>query len=96
MSAGGDCAETISGETSRLTLDEYLAFLEPQLEPERAGALCQSAADWGRLKTAFEQACRKLGARCTKEIVAQFEAISYTAGDLQANAIKKKKQAVKP
>lgn len=77
--AGAFCAETITGIKSELTLDEYLDFLTPQDErpdpldptktlPARAGAVCQSTFDWGRQKTALEQACRILGKRCPYEL----------------------------
>lgn len=77
--AGAFCAETITGIQSQMTLDEYLDFLSPQDErpdpmdptktlPARAGAVCQSTFDWGRQKTALEQACRILGKRCPYEL----------------------------
>lgn len=77
--AGAFCAETITGIKSTMTLDEYLDFLSPQESkpdpmdptktiPARAGAVCQSTFDWGRQKTALEQACRILGRRCPYEL----------------------------
>jgi hypothetical protein len=79
LSGGMDCANTQTGETSSLTLEETIEFLEPQLErhdpdhpgktlPARAGAVCQSAEDESKIKTALEQACRELGRRCSPEI----------------------------
>lgn len=31
----------------------------------RAGAICQSADDWNKIKTKLEEACRMLGKRCS-------------------------------
>lgn len=77
--AGAFCAESVTGIKSKLTMDEYLDFLTPQdarpdpqdpakTLPKRAGAVCQSADDFGRRKTALEQACRMLGKRCPYEL----------------------------
>lgn len=66
LADGAICATSISHETSELTLDEFILFLEPT--EARGGAICQSAEDWGRLKTALEKACRLLGNRCTPEL----------------------------
>lgn len=63
LSAGMNCAETLSDKTSELNFDQALDFLE-------SGAICQSAADWGKQKTALELACRQLGNRCTYEVKA--------------------------
>lgn len=79
MIAGAGCETTISNQSSDMTLEQFIDFLEPQPErpdpehpgallPARAGALCQSTDDWNANKTALEQACRILGRRCTYEI----------------------------
>lgn len=69
---GAICAETITGNTSDMTFEMFLDFLEPKeagpFNPARSGAICQSSADWGKQKTALEQACRAMGARCSYEI----------------------------
>jgi hypothetical protein len=76
LSAGANCAETVTGVTSQMTEDEYFDFLEPQQErpdpsspghllPARGGAICTSSEDFNRLKTEFEKACKKI--KCTKE-----------------------------
>lgn len=81
MASGAICAETLTGTTSDLTLDEYLDFLQPQPErpdpdhpgqnlPARSGALCQSSADWSLTKSDLEQACRALGPRCSYAVKA--------------------------
>ena len=66
MSGGAICSTSNSHKTSEMTMDEYLDFLEPQESPARGGAICQSAADFNRTKTALEQACRMLGANKCK------------------------------
>ena len=66
ISAGAICAETITHKTRDMTFDEFLEFIEPS--QNRGGALCQSAEDSAKLKTALEQACRLLGGRCSYEI----------------------------
>lgn len=43
--------------------------------PKRAGAIITSAVDYQRQSTAFEQACRDLGSKCTPEIQAQVNAM---------------------
>lgn len=79
--AGAFCAESITGSKSSMTVDEYLDFLSVAPErkdpndptktiPGRPGAVCQSADDWGKQKTALEQACRILGKRCPYEMKA--------------------------
>lgn len=76
--AGADCSETTSNRTRSMSMAEFLDWLEPQAEvrdekgnvtrKSRAGALCQSAEDYKRQKTAMEQACYKLGKMCSYEI----------------------------
>ena len=72
MSAGMDCAETLTPKTRSLNLDETIKFLEPHADPDpkkkRAGAMCQSSADWNKMKTALEQACKILGSKCAYEV----------------------------
>lgn len=81
LAAGSICSETQTNVTYDMTLDETIDFLEPQLErpdpknpgkilPARAGAVCQSASDWNKNKTALEVACRELGKRCSYEMKA--------------------------
>lgn len=72
VGAGAICAETVTGVTRDMTMDEFFDFLEPKEEhddiPGRAGAVCQSADDWNDQKTALEMACRVLGKKCSYEI----------------------------
>ena len=67
MAAGADCAYTLSEKTETMTLDQFLDFLEPS--EGKAAALCQSADDWNKNKTALEQACHSLGAKCSYEVI---------------------------
>lgn len=72
MSAGADCAWTLSDDTEEMTLDEFITFLQPN--EQRGSAVCQSAEDWNKNKTALEQACKKLGSFCTYEMRKQIKA----------------------
>ena len=67
MNAGASCAWTLSGEVERLNLDQLIDFIEPNEEREKGGAIIISARHWEKLKTAIEQACRKLGRKCKVE-----------------------------
>lgn len=40
----------------------------PQKIPARGAAIIMSAEDWGAMKTELEEACRKLGKRCSYEV----------------------------
>lgn len=65
LDAGMVGAETNTDWTGDMTLDETISFLEPT--DARAGAICMSAYDFNRLKTALEQACRAVGKKCKYE-----------------------------
>jgi hypothetical protein len=52
-----------------MTFEEFIEWLEPSDQEGDGGAVCQTTRDWNALKTALEQACRLLGARCSKEAV---------------------------
>lgn len=69
MSAGAICAETLTDKTSDLTLAQLIEMLE-------AGAIIQSADDWGKNKTALETACRELGSRCSYEVKKAIEGLN--------------------
>lgn len=81
LSAGMDCAKTLSDETAQMTLDETIQFLEPT--DTRGAAICQSAEDWNKLKTALEVACEKLGRACTREAKEQISQVSSRVSRLQ-------------
>lgn len=68
LADGMTCATTETGETSALDFNGALTFLEPTTT--RAGAICQSADDYAKLKTALQEACRSLGSKCTYEMQA--------------------------
>ena len=63
--AGADCAHTIKDQPRSMSRDEFFDFLEPN--ETKGAALCQSATDAEKLKTALEQACKILGNKCTYE-----------------------------
>ena len=99
---GADCAYTLSDDTEEMTLDEFIEFLEPQeekrdplnqqvvLAPARSGALCQSAEDWMKLKTALTQACEKLKKACSKELKESLHQVSCRIDGLQEKVSYKK------
>lgn len=70
ISAGANCSHLLTTETSTLTLDEFLAFLEADPSTGRGAALCMSPGGWGEMKTELETACRYLGSRCSKQVQA--------------------------
>lgn len=94
--AGAICAMTLSPHTRNMTLDEFIEFLEPKeaqvdptgkvTSPARGGALCQSAEDWNKQKTALEKACIKLGKKCTYEMRQTFDAVKRNILTLQRQA----------
>lgn len=65
---GGMICSDNHGQTSEMTAQETVEFLEPAVEPPRAGAVCMTANDFGRMKTALEKACRRLGRKCSYEV----------------------------
>jgi len=69
ISAGMNCAYTLSKKTEEMTVDETFYFLEPRDSPARSGAICMSAFDYAKFKNALEQSCHLLGSRCQKEAV---------------------------
>lgn len=101
LTAGMDCANTISPETSELSFAQAVEFLEPQPEftnaagvhfPARGAALCQSAEDWTKLKTVIEQACLKLGKSCTKEAKENIAQVSFAMDGLQKRVLAKRRK----
>lgn len=96
LTAGADCAETLTDKTRSMNLDEFVAFLEPQIEPARGAALCMSSESFSRLKSALEKACAKLGRACTKEVVAQVQQVSTRVDGLLARVRAKAKPPRRP
>lgn len=79
LKAGSVCGETLTDKTYDLDFAQTIDMLEPKPErpdpdhagqtlPARAGAIFESAEDYGKNHTALEQACRALGKRCSYEI----------------------------
>lgn len=83
---GGECVYTLSDRRESMTSAQFLDFLEPR--SERGGAICQSAHDWARMKTALEQACRKLPGGCTYEVQAMLQGASKRVGWLYDRSVK--------
>jgi len=101
MSAGADCVHTLKDEPSSLTLDQWLAFLEPVLEstdaagiitPGRGAAICMADADFTKLKIAMEQACKLLGAKCNKEVTTNIAQVTGHVEKLQATVMGRRKK----
>lgn len=67
LSAGADCATTNSGKTSELSASEFFDFLSP--DEVSAGAVCMSAPDYSRIKTAIQQLCSVKRVKCTFEVI---------------------------
>lgn len=64
-----------------MTLEEAIVFLEPS--DSRGAAICMSAEDFTKLKTALEQACEKLRG-CSKEVETEIYRMSGRIEALQA------------
>lgn len=105
LRAGADCAYTPSKDQTvkEMSFDEFIDFLEPQPErpdpndptktlPARAGAICQSASDWNKLKTALESACHILKKKCTYEIKESIAQLGQAIEKLEATSISKKRK----
>lgn len=98
MTAGMDCAYTLSDDTEEMDLKTSLEFLTAQpkrpdpldptkMLPERAGAICQSAEDWNADATTLEQACKK--ANCSNDVKQNLDEISRRLRKQQALSISK-------
>ena len=102
MSAGMDCAQTGSDETSEMDLTETLDFLEPQPErldpksgeklPERGGAICIASADYERQSASLEQACAKMGFFCKKEVQKNMSLVNGRMKKLKQRSLSKAKE----
>jgi len=64
LSAGGNCSHLISTTTEKMTMDEFITFLEADPKLNKGSAICISASDYNNLKTDLEHMCRMLGKRC--------------------------------
>lgn len=82
---GADCAETRTDKTREMTVHEFVEFLEPTAD--RAGAVCQSAADYNHYKTVIEQLCYKAGDSCqyeeVKKAMDKIDALLVNAQDMR-------------
>jgi hypothetical protein len=68
---GMDCAFTGHDETSQMSMQQEVKFLED-------GALCMSSVDYLRLKNAVESLCYKMGSAC------QYEQLQATTARLES------------
>lgn len=104
ISAGADCAYTLTDRTEEMDLEEFIDFLEPQLErpdpkkpgailPERGGAICRSSQDEAALMIALEQACRKLGTTCQPQVLKQIKSARSRAARLYNRSLVKARTA---
>lgn len=71
---GAFCQHSITEDRRRLSIDEFIYFLEAQDDikstpenEEKGPALCTSSNDFARVKTTIEQLCQKAGNKCTYE-----------------------------
>lgn len=64
---GALCQNSLSNDNRQLTLDEWLAWLDADVEAGRGPALCVSSDDFTRLKIALEQLCYRAGRYCTRD-----------------------------
>lgn len=94
MSAGADCANTLNDTTEEMNLDQWITFLEPQIEPPRGAALCMSSVDFTKVKNFIDQACAKLGTSCKKEAQETIEILSARIDGLQRRVLLKKQKAI--
>lgn len=83
LAAGADCATT-AGVTREMTVDEFITWLEPN--EERGAAVCQSAADYVKIKIALEQACEILKTRCTKKMRRELKRLSMLLNGMDAQS----------
>jgi len=74
LSAGANCSHLVSSDTSEMTMDEFLYFLEAHAAttttPAQGSAICMSSIDFGNVKTELDTMCRLLGKHCTKAVQA--------------------------
>lgn len=83
MAAGANCAYTLEDKTEEITAQQFVEFL--QAGKDRGPALCMSTADFADLQIALEQACKKLGKVCSKEVKEQIKAVAKRLDRLNAS-----------
>lgn len=93
MAGGGYCVHTQTEDEELLTPSQFYAFLEPDTTTGKGAAICMSTDDFAKLQIALEQACRKLGASCTKEVKEQMQSLDKRVGRLREKSSKKPKFA---
>lgn len=73
---GATCNYTISDKPRKMTFDEFIHWLEPDIQNQRGAAICQSSNDWVKIKVALEQACYLLKRRCSLEMQQAIQKLS--------------------
>jgi hypothetical protein len=79
---GATCVHSQTDQIREMTAAELVAFLESS--PTKAPALCMSAQDYSKLRTAIEQLCHRQGQskkRCRKEVQKSFNRINEAIHD---------------
>jgi len=89
MAGGGYCVHTQTDEMENLTPKEFYAFLEPDEATLKGAAICMSTVDFANLQIAIEQACRKLGASCSREVKEEVQKVSARVTRLREKSSKK-------
>lgn len=91
MAGGAYCAHTLTDDTEDMTPSAFYAFLEPDETTGKGAALCMSTDDFAKLQIALEQACRKLGTNCSKEVKEEVKRVSKRIALLKDRSSKKPK-----
>lgn len=96
---GGMCVEAHTGRKKDLTLEQFIDFLEPKPAhtdlkgkkvPDRFGAMCMSADDYNKIKTALDKLCTRIA--CTYDVKQIIEEIDKNVQTLQEQSLKKAKE----
>ena len=93
ITGGAFWAETLSQGSGDLTMGEFIDFLEPypkQVSEDgtivfegKGAAICQSANDWIKQKTAMEQLCAALKKQCSYELKEAIDTVKKNIDGLQ-------------
>lgn len=93
---GAICQNSISDNRRRLTVDQWLDFLEAlpddpstPINEEKGPALCATTNDFRRVKVALEQLCEKAGWQCTLEQKKALEKADRKLSSIQRDAVRR-------
>ena len=84
LAGGAYCVNTLNNKTRVMTLTEFINFLQADKATEKSAALCMANNDFRDLQIALEQACRKIGAKCSKETQEQIQQVKDRIQKLSA------------